>query len=169
MRQYKFLVDSMLGKLARFLRIFGYDTVYANDLEVEYDIVPLPDDILLEHAVKSKRIVVTRDLLFYKKAKEHIVYVEGSDVYDYLKQLREKLGLNYDYNANLARCSLCNSELNLVKDLSSVKDQVNEQTLAHVKEFYQCENKTCGKVFWKASHIHDILQKLRNKGLIESD
>ena len=39
----KFLVDAMLGKLARFLRIFGYDTVYANDLIDYYDINPVPD------------------------------------------------------------------------------------------------------------------------------
>ncbi|MFX0008351.1 MAG: Mut7-C RNAse domain-containing protein, partial [Candidatus Hermodarchaeota archaeon] len=43
----KFLTDSMFGKLTRFLRIFGYDTVYANDLTTFFNIDPVPDDYLI--------------------------------------------------------------------------------------------------------------------------
>ena len=45
-----FLTDAMLGKLTRFLRIFGYDTIYASDLIDLYCINPVPDEKLSEFA-----------------------------------------------------------------------------------------------------------------------
>ena len=94
----KFLADAMLGKLARFLRIFGYDTVYANDLEEYFSICPVPDNKLLEYAIEDDRIIITRDFPFYKKAKERCVYLEGEGVYNYLNQLQLKMNLIYNFN-----------------------------------------------------------------------
>jgi len=59
----KFLVDAMLGKLSRFLRIFGFDTIYANDLIEYYNIDPVPDSSLKEYAQSTDRIVITKDFL----------------------------------------------------------------------------------------------------------
>ena len=91
----KFLADAMLGKLARFLRIFGFDTIYASDLIDHYHANPVPDNKINEYAVWSKRIVITKDLPFYKKIKENAILLEGEGVYNYLNQLRLKLNLDY--------------------------------------------------------------------------
>jgi len=89
----KFLADAMLGKLARFLRIFGYDTIYASDLIDHYHANPVPDKKINEYAVRSNRIVLTKDLLFYNKIKENAILLEGEGVYNYLIQLKCKVNL----------------------------------------------------------------------------
>ena len=67
MKEIKFLTDSMFGRLTRLLRIFGYDTVYANDLEDHFKVSPVSDDLLLKYALEHDRIVITRDYPFFKK------------------------------------------------------------------------------------------------------
>ena len=66
----KFLTDAMLGKLTRFLRIFGYDTIYANDLIGYYCENPVQDKNLKEYALLSNRLVITKDLPFYNETRE---------------------------------------------------------------------------------------------------
>jgi len=112
----KFLADAMLGKLARFLRIFGYDTIYASDLIDCYHANPVPDKKLNEYAVRSNRIVITKDLQFYKEIKENAILLEGEGVYNYLNQLKRKLNLNYDFNMEKTRCSVCNTMLKKVNN-----------------------------------------------------
>ncbi|MCK4780850.1 MAG: DUF5615 family PIN-like protein, partial [Candidatus Lokiarchaeota archaeon] len=73
----KFLADSMLGKLARFLRIFGFDTIYANDLIDYFKMDPVPDEKLIEYANKDDRIIITKDYPLYKNYKEKSVYLRG--------------------------------------------------------------------------------------------
>ena len=159
----KFLVDSMCGRLARFLRIFGYDTVYANDLEEYFSISPVPDNKLLEYAIEDDRIIITRDFPFYKKAKERCVYLEGEGVYNYLKQLQLKLNLAYNFIMEQARCSVCNSHLDKVIDKSSIRDDVQDETYKHYDDFHRCKNSNCRKVFWRGTHIEDIIKKLKEK------
>ena len=70
----KFLVNSMLGKLARFLRIFGYDTIYANDLIDLFKVNPVPDEMLIDYARKNDRFIITKDLPLYKSYKDKTIY-----------------------------------------------------------------------------------------------
>ena len=99
----KFLVDAMFGRLARFLRIFGYDTVYADDLEEIYGIIPVPDEKLAEFALEDNRIIITRDYTFYKKFRDRSIFLEGEGVYNYLNQLKVKLNLEYNFGNYLLR------------------------------------------------------------------
>jgi uncharacterized protein with PIN domain len=154
----KFLVDAMLGKLSRFLRIFGYDTVYANDLEDLFNEKPISDDKLLRYAQEHERIILTRDFPFHHKAPNSI-FLEGRGIYNYLKQLKEKLGLKYNFDIKNARCSACNSEIKKITS-EEAKNYVEPKVLTHITEFYQCENPKCQKVFWKGTHIDDISKKL---------
>lgn len=163
----KFLADAMLGRLARFLRIFGYDTLYANDLEKKYGITtPISDKKLLEHAIKDGRIIITRDNLFHKKAGDHSIYLTGEGIYNYLAQLKQKIDLNFNFDMKHARCSLCNSPLEKIQDKESIKHLVKESTYLYHDIFYKCQNSKCGKIFWKGTHIQTILDGLKKKGLI---
>ncbi|MHA1292980.1 MAG: DUF5615 family PIN-like protein, partial [Promethearchaeota archaeon] len=102
----KFLADAMLGKLTRLLRIFGYDVVYANDLENYFNISPIPDEKLKDFAEKDGRIILTKDYTFYKRNKNKSIFLEGNGVYNYLNQLKTKLDLKYNFLIEKARCSL---------------------------------------------------------------
>ena len=159
----KFLADAMLGKLSRFLRIFGFDTIYASDLIDHYRTNPVPDNKINEFAIGSNRIVITKDLPFYKKIKENAILLEGEGVYNYLNQLKRKLNLDYEFNMENARCSVCNTMLEKVNNKNSIKDFVKRETYKTYNEFFQCTNKRCQKVFWNGPHIADIIKKLRNE------
>ena len=156
----KFLADSMLGKLARFLRIFGFDTIYANDLIDHFKMDPVPDEKLIEYANKDDRIIITKDYPLYKNYKEKSVYLRGKGIYNYLHQLNKTFGLNFKFNITQARCSICNSYLNKVPSKNSIKDLVLKDTYNNYNEFYQCSNLQCKKVYWQGSHIEDIEDRL---------
>ncbi|MFX1419592.1 MAG: DUF5615 family PIN-like protein [Promethearchaeota archaeon] len=156
----KFLVDSMLGKLVRFLRIFGYDTIYANDLVDYFKINPVPDEMLIDYARKNSRIIITKDLPLYNSFKENSIFLKGEGIYNYLHYLNEQFGLEFKFNFTQARCSLCNSKLGKVTDKSIIKDDVLKETYKHYDEFFQCSNLQCKKVYWQGSHIEDIEYKL---------
>ncbi len=155
--QMKFLTDAMLGRLTRLLRIFGYDTIYAEDIEPS-----APDSKLLEFAIKDGRIILTKDLPFHKKAGVHSIYLTSDNVYDYLQQLKNEIGLEYDFNMQTARCSVCNSPLEQIKK-ELIKNEIKDATYKHYESFFQCKNTTCKKIYWKGSHIEDILKKLDEK------
>jgi len=162
MVRMKFLVDAMLGKLARFLRIFGYDTVYANDLIEHYNLDPVPDIKLKEYAQLTNRIVITKDLPFYKKIIDNGIFLEGEGIYSYLNQLKQKVNLQLIFNFQNTRCSTCNSTLQEVANKITVKEHVKHETFLNYNEFFQCVNPACKKVFWNGPHIADINRKIQN-------
>ncbi|MFX1426377.1 MAG: DUF5615 family PIN-like protein [Promethearchaeota archaeon] len=163
----KFLVDAMLGKLARFLRIFGYDTLFANDLIEEFDFDPIPDEQLLAFARKSNRIIITKDYPFFKQIDEKAIYLRGKGVYNYLDQLKTNLGLDFQFNIEKARCTVCNSTLRKIKEKISIKDFVLSETYNQYNDFYQCINSKCNKIYWKGSHIEDIENRLAKNSNLE--
>jgi len=156
----KFLVDSMLGKLTRFLRIFGYDTIYANDLKNFFNIDPVPDEMLIDYASKDNRIIITKDFPLYMRYKDKSIFLKGEGIYNYLHQLNKQFGIKFEFNFKQARCSICNSQLERVTNKISIKNDVLKETYNHFNEFYQCSNLQCKKVYWQGSHIEDIQYKL---------
>lgn len=162
----KFLVDSMLGKLARFLRIFGYDTIYSNDLTDRIMIDPVPDEKLIYFAKKNDRFIITKDLMLHKSFIERSLYLQGEGIYHYLNQLKRKLNLNFEFSFECARCSICNSILLKVQDKTEIEDFVLPDSFNNYSEFYRCTNLICKKVFWKGTHIEDIEKKLEGFSLL---
>ncbi|TXT60489.1 MAG: hypothetical protein BAJALOKI2v1_100035 [Promethearchaeota archaeon] len=157
----RFLVDAMLGKLSHLLRIFGYDTVYANDLIPYFQMDPVPDEKLLEYALEHNRVIITRDYPFHRRAASSI-FLAGEGVYHYLNQLKMKLDLDFSLKIENARCSICNSILKEVPK-ASIKNKVKLQTYENYDKFYQCQNPTCQKVYWTGPHIKDIKAKIKKK------
>ena len=158
----KFLADSMLGKLARFLRIFGFDTVFANDLIEYFRIDPVPDEMLIDYAKKNDRLIITKDYPLYKSYTENSIYLKGEGIYNYLDQLKNLFDLSFKFNIERARCSICNSQLKRVTNKKTVKELVLKETYNHYNEFYLCSNPHCKKIYWEGSHIEDIENKLKN-------
>ncbi len=167
----KFLTDAMLGKLTVFLRIFGYDTVYANDLyDLEISKVgdfhtplpnPIPDELLLKYALLTNRIILTKDYPFYKRCENQSYFLEGKGVYNYLTQLKEEFKLEYTFEMEKARCSSCNSPIKRITNKQTIKENVRTTTYAHYDNFFQCINPKCQKIFWNGPHIKDIKRKLK--------
>lgn len=145
----RFVVDSMLGSLARWLRMLGYDTAYAKDAE---------DGAIIELAAKEKRFIITRDKGL--AAQPGALMVEGEDLDAQLKEVHGRFALSLDDSA--IRCSACNGKLaDLPKEQAA--EVVPEGALEHNDRFWKCES--CGKAYWRGTHWLGIMERLRRLNL----
>ncbi len=157
--EMKFLTDSMFGKLTRLLRIFGHDTVYAEEI-----MKSAPDSELLKHAIENDRMILTRDRPFSKIAKQNSLYLDDIDVYANLLYLQKIINLELDFSIKNARCSACNSYLEKIDDKNSIRDKIKQDTFNSFQDFHRCSNPKCNKIYWKGSHIDKIISKLKKQG-----
>ncbi len=141
----RFLVDSMLGSLARWLRIGGYDAEYRRDAE---------DESLMEEASKTGRVLLTRDRALAVRARKRGVeafLVNGEGDVEQLGEISAALGLELDPSSS--RCPRCNGALTQV-DREKVRDRVPEASLEAFDVFWVCGS--CGGVYWRGSHWDQI-------------
>lgn len=141
----RFLVDGMLGSLARWLRICGYDTEYRRDTK---------DEKLIEEANVSGRILLTKDLqlsIMAGKRDAESILVKGSSDYEELGCVALKLGL--ELNASDSRCPQCNNQIKKIKK-EEVRDKVPLNSYNAFEAFWICEK--CDAIYWKGSHWNNI-------------
>lgn len=152
----KFMADAMLGKLAKWLRILGYDTFYQRDIE---------DDALIGIAEREGRFVLTRDTrLVGRLPAGGYLFIRDNAPSDQLRQAVDELGLGMEEGGLLSRCTLCNVTLERT-DRESVQGLVPEYTYTRAGTFHRCP--LCGRVYWTGTHrgrIVDRLRKIKEKG-----
>lgn len=144
LRISRFVLDVHLGKLARYLRLLGFDTLYRNDYE---------DAELARLASEEHRILLTRDRdLLKRSVVTHGYYVRAIDPRRQIEEIMERLDLHQAIQP-FQRCVRCNGRL-----AATTKQQVWErlppETQRCVQEFWVCE--ACGQVYWEGSHIPHI-------------
>lgn len=147
--KHRFLVDSMLGSLARWLRISGYDAEYRRDAD---------DDSLMEEASRTGRVLLTRDRVLVLRAMKRDIeafLVNGEDDVEQLGELAAALGLKLDPSSS--RCPRCNGSLTQV-DRDQVRDRVPEASLKAFDVFWVCGS--CGGVYWRGSHWDQIVSTI---------
>ena len=131
----------MLGKLAKKLRLLGFDALYHSDIE--------EDEIL---RLSKDRILLTRDKILERKAKKlgiDVFYIKSDKWRSQLKAVNDRFSIE-KYSKPFTRCSECNGELVYVEK-EKVKDKVPEYVYKTVDEFKMCKN--CRKIYWKGSHV----------------
>ena len=149
----RFLVDGMLGGLARWLRILGQ--------EVRYDSNVMDND-LLRIAHEESMILLTRDEELYRRAiarKITSALVLGETEEERLAQMASTFGVVLDADMAETKCPECGSDL---KETPK-NDLVDEVPLASFKlynKFWKCTNRSCGKVYWVGSHWKQMRQTL---------
>jgi uncharacterized protein with PIN domain len=139
------LIDAMLGKLATYLRMCGYDTAYALDRGLE------ADERLLELAREEDRLLVTRDSALASRADG--LRISSLDVTDQLRELATA-GFALDLSEP-ARCAECNGELVAVNETEGTPEYAPEPTEMPV---WRCPD--CGQYFWKGSHWASVRKTL---------
>jgi len=148
LRQPAFVLDVHLGKLARLMRMAGFDTLYRNDLD---------DPEIIDISVKEHRTILTRDIGILK----HNLVTHGYWMHntDPEKQFQEVIG-RFDLKGEtdtFSRCLKCNGLLvEVPKD--EVYDKLPECVKEHFNEFWQCTS--CGNVYWKGSHYDRMKEKI---------
>jgi hypothetical protein len=150
----RFLAESMLGRLAKWLRIFGYDTHY------ERAYAKGAVEILLR---SEDRILLTRCWETLKRQGGG-VFIRSDHIQEQLRQLIEERDLRLDPNASFQRCPVCNERLR-VADLDSVRDRVPEYVLfQHGPCLRLCP--CCGRIFWRGTHPDRMRAQLKAWGIL---
>lgn len=136
----RFILDTHLGRLASYLRMMGFDTLYRNDY---------PDDELAEVSNAEQRILLTRDIGLLKRSLVlHGYYVRNTNP---RKRLHE-IVLRYHLSEQIEPfkfCMKCNGHLNVV-DKADILDHISPKTAQFYNEFHQCD--ACEQIYWKGSH-----------------
>ncbi len=144
------LADAMLGKLARWLRLLGYDVRYMRD-----------DDAVIAHVARAEgRILLTRDHQLSERRGLRTVLVRSGRLPDQLAQVVEAVG---DLPAGTPkRCMACNVALVAIAieaARSSVPPYVVETVGSSSDHpFHQCPE--CGKIYWRGTHWQGIEDQL---------
>lgn len=136
----RFAVDRMLGRLARWLRVLGFDAAYRKEL---------PGQRLLTLAAREDRIVVTRDArLRDPRGRARVVWIASASFRDQLRELDRVLPLG-GVDARPTRCVECNEQM-VAMALADVPDRVPEFVRATQTDFRCCPR--CRRIFWPATH-----------------
>lgn len=136
----RFILDVHLGKLARWLRLLGFDTLYRNDLD---------DPEIVEIAAMEGRTILTRDGGIMKRRAATRGYLVQSTVPQ--EQLREVLDY-YQLQEQIQpfhRCLVCNGLLVHVEK-SKILELLEPKTIRYYDTFFQCAE--CGKIYWRGTH-----------------
>src|SRR5262245_2056453 len=140
LRQVRFVLDVHLGKLARYLRLMGFDSLYRNDFS---------DEQLTSLSSAESRILLTRDRGFLKRN----VVTHGYCVRDTQpkRQLSEVLQ-RFDLFGSIhpfERCLRCNGPLEEIEK-EKIQDRLLPGTRQHFEEFRICP--ICYQIYWRGSH-----------------
>jgi hypothetical protein len=149
---HRFLCDEMLGKLAKWLRLLGYDTTYLNTTD---------DGMLALVAEQEGRILLTRDKQLSSRVKRGL-YIDSDDPDLQLIQVFTKFNLSKDKALTL--CSVCGYSLITVPK-EKAYGKVPPKIYDLQEEFWFCSR--CQKFYWKGSHydkITDRIDKLSDDG-----
>jgi uncharacterized protein with PIN domain len=131
----------MLGRLSRWLRVLGYDTLFKSELT--------DDDIKALLELEPKRILITRDkrLHEYTSRNNKTILILDDDIIKQLAYVNKILNINLKVNPDNSRCSFCNTVVKRIKDITSIKGLVPPLLRSNKRNFWYCS--TCNKMFWK--------------------
>ncbi|MHB9038033.1 MAG: DUF5615 family PIN-like protein [Armatimonadota bacterium] len=146
----KFLADAMLGKLAKWLRMLGYDTVYIPDAD---------DDDLVRIAIREDRILLTRDTLLCARrmVRNRCVFVDWGSTGEQVRQVMRELDLKLSHDSLFTRCTVCNGEIVPIAK-SEIADRVPPYVYKTQNEFGYCAH--CDKIYWRGTHVDHVLDAL---------
>ncbi|MDE1842466.1 MAG: Mut7-C RNAse domain-containing protein [Thaumarchaeota archaeon] len=143
-----FVIDSMLGNLAKKLRILGYDSKYFSTIE---------DDKLVLIAKNEKRVIVTKDEQLVKNAeKQNImcVLIRGNDELEQIVQINAKIELEqFSIDTDNSHCIECNGNLEQVEKFRII-GKVPEGVLERERKFWLCNS--CKKIYWEGTHFQKL-------------
>ncbi len=148
----RFVADVHLGRLAAYLRMLGFDTLYPEDYR---------DEELARISSEENRILLTRDRGLLKRGVVRYGYfVQDTHPWQQLAEVLKRFHL-LDNAMRHQRCTQCNGVLNAV-DKAPIADQLPDKVREHYDEFRLCDS--CGKIYWKGSHYEQMEAFIKQMG-----
>ncbi len=150
LRNPKFICDVHLGRLCKYLRMLGWDTLYSNQYT--------PDEIIAISR-HEKQIILSRSYqLTRHKEVTHSYWIWSPDPLEQIKDLINKLDLSKLADP-LTRCLNCNHRIVPVEK-QEILHRLQAQTAKYFNEFFSCPS--CDQVFWKGSHYENMMDFIRH-------
>src|ERR687895_565377 len=147
----RFIVDVNVGRLAKWLRVMGYDTLFPQENS---------DNELVRLALRENRVLVTRDAGIVRRraarlGQMQVVHIVNEDLRSQLKQLVRDLGLNLD--SGFSRCVVCNDLLDSVAR-DRVAGRLPPYVLQTQSQFMECPQ--CHRLYWRGTHWSNMMDEL---------
>lgn len=148
----KFILTKEIGRLSRWLRILGFDTVYFASDNL---------GTLILEALREDRIIITRKKAKIDDLEKKTVVISSEKLERQLKEVVEKLNLKIAPEQLFSRCAMCNTILGEVEK-AAVKEVVPPYVYKTQKLFRQCPG--CKRIYWQGSHWGNVKKAL--KGIV---
>ncbi|MFB5620074.1 MAG: Mut7-C RNAse domain-containing protein [Nitrosopumilus sp.] len=147
-----FLVDAMLGNVARKLQLIGFDSEYKSNI----------DDLqLIEKAKREQRVIISKDRELIIKAKKQgiiSVHITKENEVEQFLEILEQIPLELDaVSGDRARCTKCNSSTSQI-DKSKISGKIPQKVSEFNDKFWKCDN--CDQIYWEGTHIKKIQEFL---------
>jgi uncharacterized protein len=147
--EYRFIADVHLSRLARLLRLLGFDTVYRNNY-TKQELARISED--------EQRILLSRTTSLAKHGTQHYLLVTSEEPKQQLKQVVQSFKLK-DHFLPFSRCIACNGLLEAVPK-ESILPLLEKNTSDYYHEFLQCNS--CKRIYWKGSHYERMLNTIQD-------
>ena len=149
LRRTAFILDVHLGKLARGLRLLGFDCCYRNDFD---------DPQIIRRSLSEHRIILTRDRrLLQDQSVQHGYWVRASDPDTQVGEVLMRFDLLGQIKA-FTRCTVCNGGLAAIAK-AAVSDRLQPKTSRYYDEFWICTD--CRRLYWKGTHYRRLAKRVR--------
>jgi len=147
----RFVVDTNVGKLARWLRLMGYDALFIN---------PIDDDRLIAFALKENRVLLTKDTRIMLRrvvtsGKLKALLIEDDDPKAQLRYVIAAMKLNF--NRQFTICLECNEPL-VPRSKEDVRDLVPPYVFQTQSQYFQCP--ACHRIYWRGTHWQRMKREL---------
>jgi uncharacterized protein with PIN domain len=142
----RFLCDNNLGRLAKWLRILGFDTLYMKNMR---------SDIVKEECLTGRVILTRSGKLSSQKG---YFLIKSNRIAEQIKEVNDKFILNRQLMP-FSRCIICNESLVSADNLKAT-GHVPDYVLNTVGSFRSCPN--CNRFYWQGSHIKRVAETIQN-------
>ena len=149
----KFVADNNVGKLARWLRLIGYDTLLFKQKD---------DRQMIKIALSENRVILTKDAQFMKRrlvtsGKLKTIHIKQDDPKLQVQEVVKTLNLNCHFKP-FSLCLECNQAL-ITRDKEEVKNQVPVRVFETQTQYTECP--ACHRIYWQGTHWQAMVKKLQ--------
>ena len=151
----KFICDDNLGKLAKWLRALGYDTLFQLTIE---------DGEMISLALRENRIILSRDTKLSRfKIRENYLLIQSENPLEQLKQVMDHFKLKIEEDLFFSRCLVCNQSLQKVEK-EKIKKRLYPYVYQTQENFVYCS--VCDRIYWAGTHVERMTKRLSEVGII---
>jgi len=152
--EVKFIADNNVGKLARWLRLMGYDTLLFEQKA---------DGQMIKTAMGEDRVILTKDTQFMKRrlvtnGKIKTILIREDDPKIQVQEVVKTLNLNYHFKP-FSLCLECNQVL-IARSKEEVKNSIPAHVFKTQTQYMECP--ACHRIYWQGTHWRDMVKKLQD-------